>query len=161
MAEHPLENKDYLFLRVYSIDLQTAIQSLSALDRCVDPATRMCIIRDIIVTYWRPFAGNRESERKRTKHRLDEVLPNIIPDRHRKLHLELKRLREKLLAHSDLDAYDPKAVKWDVEGGAAFPMSFTAIYYEDLNARISEVRDLVECVEAAINDEIRSIHSTL
>lgn len=160
MRESSLDNVDYLFLRIYSMDLQTAMQSLAALDRCVDPAVRMCIIRDIIVIYCRPFAGNREAEAERSKHRLDQVLPRVIPERHAALHLELKRLRNKLFAHSDLDAYGPTAGMWDGKDGPAFPMSFTGLYHEDLNERLPEIRDLVQTVETAVNNEIRAVHST-
>lgn len=39
----------------------------------------MCILRDIIVTYGRPFAGNRESEKLRQKHRDEsgEIIADI------------------------------------------------------------------------------------
>lgn len=161
MHEHSLTDADYLFLRIYSIDLQTAIQALAALDRSEDPGIRMCITRDIIVTYCRPFAGNRGVAPERLRHRLDEVLPGVVPERHRALHLELKVMRNTLFAHSDLDAYQPRVAKREGKGGPEFPMSFKGLYYEDLNGRIPSLRDLVESVEIVVNNEIRKFNSTL
>jgi len=154
-----LQNEDYLFLRLYSIDFDTALGSLAALDRVTDGDVRVSMLRDIVVTYARPFSGNRG--RSIRSHRLSDLLPAVVPQKHEALHAKLIRFRDQLFAHTDLEAYNPNPTKWVQQGRATFPMTFWALDYDTLNGYAAELADLVKSVDSAVHDEISRIESTL
>lgn len=152
-----IEDEDYLFLRLYSMDLDMARHSLGVLDQVVAAEIRYCIHRDIVVTYARPFSGNKGTGKK--KHQLQMLMPGIIPEKHQSLHAKLMRFRNQLFAHTDIGAYKPKPMKWEVEDSTTFPMTFWGLDYNVLEEQLAEIRDLAEAVESAINAEIGRIES--
>jgi hypothetical protein len=159
MTEHSLETENYLFLRLYSIDLDTAMHSLDLIEQCSDPAIRVCLLRDLVVTYARPFSSNVGLTTR--GHRVDNVLAHVVPVQHSSLHERLMRYRNQLFAHTDLEAYGPKAAKWGQEDKSTFPMTFWALDYQELNSRLSEIRELVSSATSAVDAEIHRIHALL
>jgi hypothetical protein len=146
-------------LYLSSLDLDTALGSLAALSRVSDNDVRVSLLRDIVVTYARPFSGNRGPSNR--SHRLSDLLPAVVPKQNQALHAKLIRFRDQLFAHTDLEAYKPVPVKWEQHGQATFPMTFWALDYETLNGYVAELTELVESVESAVHDEITRIESTL
>jgi hypothetical protein len=54
--------EDYRFHRLYSIDVHTARQIWDLLAAQPDMAVRHALLRDLVVTYARPFSQNRLSD---------------------------------------------------------------------------------------------------
>jgi hypothetical protein len=154
-----LESEDYLFLRLYSIDLDTARHTLGLIEASSEQSAQFCLLRDLIVTYCRPFSGNRGKLKK--KHRLEALLPAVVPPEYDELHKTLTRYRDKLFAHTDMDAYAPRATKWAQEVGASFPMSFWGLDYTLLLARLPDIRALLSAVETAINTEVERLEASV
>jgi|GEM_PF-4098680 len=49
----------YYFYRLYSIDLDSTKYSLRVLKRYRRKDVRHCLLRDVVVSYVRPFSGNK------------------------------------------------------------------------------------------------------
>lgn len=148
--------ENYRFSRLYSIDLEMAKQSCDLLARQNDLELRYCILRDIVVTYSRPFSKNLG--RVYRKHALAE---DAVPAAMRGLHTELLKLRDQAFAHTDHDFRNPQIARFPREGGAGlYSMSFRNPSYEDLNTRLPEIRELVVAVEQCVNTRAREFELT-
>ena len=148
--------ENYRFLRLYSIDLEMAKQSCDLLARQSDLEVRYCILRDIVVTYSRPFSKN--IGRVFRRHALPE---RIVPAAMRALHAELVNLRHQAFAHTDHDFRNPQIARFPRKGGGgAYAMSFRNPAYEDLNRRVPEIRELVVSVEQGVNAKAREFELT-
>jgi hypothetical protein len=160
----PEEYEDYRFLRLYSIDLDTAAHTLRAMRELMpdEQSSRANgkflspMLRDVIVTYGRPFSGNTGG--KHGKHHLPAA---HVPKVQMPLHDRLLTLRNKQFAHSDLGAKNPRVARWGTGEKLWFPMSFTHEDYQGLMRQFPEIQALVEAVERSVNETLRSIESRL
>jgi hypothetical protein len=148
------DEERYYFYRLYSIDFDTTQHSLRVLRRYRRQDVRVCIWRDIVVSYARPFSGNR-GERTRN-HQLEK---KFVPAEFRALHEELLRLRCEQLAHTDRTYYNPKAVDWSRAGRKWFPMSFRGYDFSNLDAQVPSIERLVAAVERNLQLEIDAIEN--
>lgn len=64
---------------------------------------RSVLMRDMIVSYARPFSGNRAGHLR--KHKLQA---ERVPDEYKWLHEDLLQLRNELIAHTDLLRRNPR-----------------------------------------------------
>lgn len=148
--------ENYRFLRLYSIDLEMAKQSCDLLARQDALELRYCILRDLVVTYSRPFSKNRGQVFSR--HRLED---EVVPIAMQPLHAELLTLRDQAFAHTDHDFRSPQIARWPrSSGGATYAMSFRNPVYDKLNMRLQEIRDLVVAVEQRVNAMARDFELT-
>ena len=150
MNENQLEH--YYFYRLYSIDLDSVKNCLKILKRYSRKDVRYSLIRDIVVSYARPFSGNQG--KLLSKHRLPKKL---VPKQYRQLHKELIDARNELFAHTDYKYRRPKVANWSTESHRWFPMSFRGNDYSKLDSRISEIESLVRSVEESLQSEIIEI----
>jgi hypothetical protein len=133
-----------------------AKQSCDLMARQTDLELRYCILRDIVVTYSRPFSKN--FGRVFRKHALPE---DIVPAAMRQLHGELINLRDQVFAHTDHGFRNPQIARFPRKsGGGDYPMSFRNPAYEDLNTRLPEIRELVVSVEEGVNTKTREFELT-
>ena len=139
--------EQYEFHRLYSIDLHEAYLTLSLLSRYRRADIRYVIIRDAVISYTRPFSGNRGNAFP------SHVLSTSVVHRAmRPLHKELMHLRNRSFAHSDREIRNPKVARWPTKsGGGLYPMSFTPQPMQDLDRKWREIRALVESVQEGIN----------
>ena len=97
----------YKFYRLCDIDFDTASHALRLLARYKRLNIRFLIIRDAIISYARPFSGNKGLSGS------SMILPvKFVPKHFNDLHVELMNLRNRAIAHTDLDFIDPKVVNW-------------------------------------------------
>lgn len=148
----PETDEHYRFLRLYSIDLDTAKHSCNLIKTQDSLDVRFPLLRDLVVTYSRPFSSNRGSVSR--THKLDVA---VIPAEMRPLHDELLSLRDQAFAHTDREFHGPEIGRYPKSEGAAYFMSFRRPAYEGLNARLDEILGLVVSVEASVNEEIRQM----
>lgn len=144
------------FLHLCSIDLDVARHALRMLDRYTRKDVRYSILRDVVVTYARPFSDNKG--KRITSHRLPE---KIVPEKLRPLHSELISYRNQLFAHTDLNYYEPK-----------FPVRSTSEVFGDvmishrfdcsqLDGRVEEIQMLLGQVEQSIWEKVEIIKRRL
>lgn len=113
------------------------------LDRYDEPALRVCILRDAIVTYAKPFSANRGQ-----LYRMHRLTEDFVADAQRPLHRELIILRDQSFAHTDHDFRDPSVSRWHGNDGTpVYLLRFRVVQWLDLNRRSSEIRALVSAVE--------------
>ena len=143
----------YGFLRLYSIDLEMARQSCDLLETIRELQARQPILRDAVISYCRPFSGNRAKDGS-THH----LSLRFVPTELRGLHEELFDLRMQAFAHTDVEFRNPQIARWPrTAGGANYLVGFRNPSYDDLLRRIPEIRDLVCQVENSINTKVRKL----
>ena len=148
------DDEQYYFYRLYSIDFDTTRHALRVLKRYRRQDVRVCILRDTVVSYARPFSGNRVE-----KTRNHQLRRKFVPAEFRALHEELLRLRCEQLAHTDRTYYKPKVANWSKPGRKWFPMSFRGYDYSKLDSQVPNIERLVAAVERNLQSEIAAIES--
>lgn len=148
--------ENYRFLRLYSIDLEMARQACDLLARQNSTELQYSVLRDLVVTYARPFSKNRG--RVFRGHRLQA---HVVPKALQSLHAELLALRNQAFAHTDHDFRNPRIARWPrTAGGATYSMSFRNPAYDKLVTRVHEIRDLILLVESKVNAMVRDFERT-
>lgn len=150
------EDIEYRFLRLYSIDLQIARQTLALLRRYRRIDVRYALLRDAVVAYARPFSGNRDPSGK--SHRLPRQL---VPKAHRPLHDDLLNLRNQLFAHTDFAARRPTVMRWRTDKGFRYPLGFANPPYEEWLRRAQSIILLVQAVESSLGAKINQFQGRL
>ena len=145
---------NYRFLRLYSIDFDMARAALRLLSEEPSQAVQFALFRDFVVTYARPFSGNRGPSGSN-----DSLSPKHVPVAFREVHQALMDLRDRLFAHTDFEARDPMVAKFETPGGAHFPMSFSNPDSRGWLTRLSELGELVEGVDGSLSALIRRIET--
>src|SRR5690348_8308954 len=124
--------EEYGFHRLYSIDFEMAKQACDLLSKQTSDELRYTILRDVVVSYSRPFSGNRGKLVR--KHRLSDA---TVPNGMSALHAELIALRDQAFAHTDHEFIKPQHARWPrADGSAQYPMSFRVPPYQSMVARI-------------------------
>ena len=150
------EEEQYHFYRLYSIDFDTANHILRVLKRYRRKDVRYCILRDLIVTYCRPFSGS-----KGEKIATHTLTTKVVPKKLRPLHNELLDMRNRLFAHTDYTYRQPKAINWSTDTHKWFPMQFRGFDYNKLDTRVSEISELVQAVERNLQSRIDKIEDNI
>lgn len=136
-------------LKVYAADLALARRSGELAAGEEDPDVQAALLRDMVVSYGRPFSGNHVA-----RGGLKRIPTTWIPESMAALHAELIQLRDRAFAHSDMDFRKPT-----VTGFVYSPGSFELrLELSDpdlvaLRGRWAEVRSLIDAVEARIGSE--------
>jgi len=145
------EFESYCFLRLYSIDFNTAAHAIVTLKRYRKADVQVALLRDIAVTYARPFSFNRGNEH--AKHQLSlEHVPRAARDLHRRL-LEL---RNSQFAHTDLKFLNPKVARFGTREKPWYPMSFKSVDYLGLLRQLPAIKALIQAIEESVNAEVRT-----
>ena len=142
------EFENFIFLKLYSSDLNTAKHDIQVLEQHKENKVRFPILMNAIVCYARPFSSNRGKVGK-------NALPNeYVPKELKETHDLLLKLRNQQFAHTDLEYnyggiadFSTPAQKW-------FPMSLRRPPMYELDAKIGEIKTLFAEVEKRINEEI-------
>jgi hypothetical protein len=142
--------EEYGFHRLYSLDFEMARQACELLSGQTSDELRFTILRDVIVSYSRPFSGNRGKLVRH--HRLPD---DMVPQGMAALHAELIALRDQAFAHTDHEFIKPQHARWPrADGSAQYPMSFRVPPYQTMVARIDEIRALTVAMEELVNATI-------
>lgn len=144
-------DEQYLFLRLYAIDLNTALGTIKVLRRYEANEVKYPLLRDITVTYARPFSMNKGD--KITKHVLSAK--KYVPKNMKSLHEELLSVRMQQFAHTDLNYYGPTLAKFTGKPRSTFPMALRGHDYAKLLRTLPEIEKLIKAVEYNIHAELR------
>lgn len=150
-----VNGEQYKFYRLYDIEFENAIRSLKILKRYKRLDIRYVLLRDISISYTKPFSGNKGF--KMSDHQLKTK--GFVPSCFLSLHKELVDLRNKIFAHADLTYRNPKVVNWSSGDRKLFPMSFKGYDYSGLNNRTSDLFTLISTVRDNFRKEIRRIEN--
>jgi hypothetical protein len=134
---------------MYAEDFVHAIASLLHAKNQPDGWLRDCLFRDMIISYARPFSGNRAPGIK--NHRLKD---GRVPVPHRTLHRELISLRNQLIAHTDLPRRNPRVKSpW----GSVKHVSYDGPKYEDLYSRLGSIEALFTEMREGLDTDLRRL----
>jgi hypothetical protein len=139
----------YKFLRLYDMDFECVLQTIKILKRYRKKDVRYALLRDIVVTYCRPF-----TESKGFKIGKDFCGVKFEDKNMKQLHKELLSLRKEIFAHTDLKYKNPKVVNWSTESYKWFPMSFKGFDYDAVDNKLPEIIRLVNYVRKQNQDNI-------
>lgn len=137
-----------MFLRLCEKDLLLAMSSIRMIRRYQKMDVKFALIRDAIISYARPFSANRGRIIK--KHELDG---SFVPSNYKSLHDELIHFRDQVFAHTDIDAYDPKLVRWPAKAGYIYPMGFKGLSVEPFIDKLKNISILIRDVHHTIEAE--------
>lgn len=149
------QEEQYYFYRLYSIDFDTTLHTLRLLKRYRRQDVRYCILRDVVVSYARPFSGNRGDH-----SHSQQLTKKVVPVQFHALHAELLRLRCQQFAHTDKTYYKPMAANWSKPGRKWFPMSFRGYDYSVLDAQVRKIQQMVVAVERNLRERVREIEDS-
>ncbi len=145
--EHQVEK--YAFLRLYDQDFEMALHTIKVLKRYRKSDVRFPLLRDIVVSYCRPFTESRGIGIKK------DFLDNRFPDEEmEELHEELLKLRKQLFAHTDLSYKQPKISNWSTEQKKWFPVSFKGFDYQALDSKLPKIQRLIQCTQSNLREKI-------
>jgi hypothetical protein len=152
----PEKFEAYKFLRLCSIDLDTVGQTLRLLRRYKKQDVRIALVREVAVSYGRPFTKNHGDLVK--NHKLSR---KYVPFWAKALHDELLRLRNQQFAHTDIKFYEPKVAHFTLTGRPWFPMSFKGYDYPALLAQLPQIQQLVNEVDQNLCEELERLQRRL
>lgn len=141
----------YKFLRLYDMDFEMALHTIKILKRYKKKDVRYPLLRDVIVTYSRPFTESRGFNITKDFFGV-KFKPSEIEMK--RLHDELKVLRNELFAHTDLTHRNPKVVNWSTATYKWFPMSFKGFDYEVLERQLTNIKKLIEHAQLQLRHQI-------
>ena len=144
------ELEKYKFLRLYDMDFEMALQTISMLKRYKKFDVRFALLRDIVVTYARPFTVSKGFEINNHIYGI-----KFESNEMKSLHNELLTLRNQLFAHTDLSYKNPKVGKWTLEHHIVYPMSFKSLDYNGLNTKINNIKELIEYVRNQLKHKLK------
>lgn len=146
------EMKRYGYHRLWDMDLDSAAHVLKLLKQTDVDAYRYPLLRDLVVTYCRPFVQTRKAP---------SLPENVAPKQYRDLHRQLLLLRNKQFAHSDHDLHMLKFGWLNLRGGARLAMTFKTTDQLGVLARLDDVEALILAVQADLKERTRNIQYRL
>lgn len=132
------------------MDFEVALQTIKVMKRYDRKNVRYPLLRDLIVTYCRPFTESRGINIKK-----DFVSIKFNSKKMEELHKELLSLRKVLFAHTDLEYKNPTVVNWSTDIKKWFPMAFKGFDYEALEKQLSGIKSLIEYSQSQLEEQIR------
>ena len=118
----------YAFMRLADSDFDSARRSIKSLSRVRHPDTVSAIIRDSLISYARPFTGNRGIIKKKNLRLLESLVPEKMLEAHKKI----MDVRNQIVAHTDVSYRKPMVGKIKGKSSKLYPISYKGFYYEDL-----------------------------
>ena len=106
LEQLPHPDLEYRRLRLFSIDMDGVRHGLRLLRRYRRNDVRFALLRDVVITYSRPFVATKSPRGGKFTFSL-----RYVPRGHRSMHLELVRVRNTLFAHSDLQTHQPQLLE--------------------------------------------------
>ena len=152
-----LKLEKYAFLRLYEHDLEMALQTLKVFRRCRNQEVKCALLRDITVTYCRPFSESKGNNFKKHHFNLNKFESETMKN----LHEKIIGLRNSLFAHTDLHFKNPKIANWSTDEKKWFPMSFTGFDYTQLEDKISEIELLIKYSRQQLLIKMKKLEDTL
>lgn len=118
--------EQYVFHYLTLIDMGRVLSSLELLQSETNKSLQEALFRDAVVCYAKAFSGNRNLAGKRVLRMDESFVPSELVCAHR----EVLNLRDKIVAHVDLDNQAPLVDVFEINGEKK--VTFTVKGYERL-----------------------------
>ncbi len=141
----------YAFMRLADSDLDSALRSIKSLRRVKHPDSVSAIVRDSLVSYARPFTGNRGVVKKRNLR----LIESLVPDELKTSHEKVMNIRDQIVAHTDVSYRKPIVGEFKGKSSKLYPISYKAFYYEDILKLPKILEPLIMMVGKNLWDEIQ------
>ncbi len=146
----------YKFYRLCDIDFQTTLHTLKVLKEIKRLEVRYPLLRDITITYARPFSINKGVVI--SNHKLKGK--DFVPPKFMNLHNYLIDARNQSFAHTDIPLKNPKVANWSSPENKCFPMSFKGCGLEELDKKADDLPVLVADIRTKLQQNIVLIENT-
>ena len=156
MVKPEYKIEKYAFLRLYEHDFEMALHTIKLLRRCRNKEVRYSLLRDIVVTYCRPFTESRGKDIKKDFLGFKKYESENM----KALHARLMHLRGSLFAHTDLTFKNPQIANWSEGDRKWFPMAFTFFDYEKLDGELPEIENLIKFTNKALIAQLREFEKS-
>ena len=147
----------YAFLRLYAHDLESALQTAKIISRYKKMDVRSALLRDIVVTYCRPFTESRGEGIIKDFFSIKKFESEDM----KLLHNELIKLRSSLFAHTDFNFKKPQIANWSDGDKKWFPMAVKHYDYSKLNDQLISIVQLIKYVKLKLVLEIDQYEKNL
>lgn len=142
--------ESYIFRHLALIDMERVLRSLEYLDDLEDEYLKEVLFRDAVLSYVKPFSGNRGVYTKKWLKITDE---EYVPEELKSVHNDLVNIRNELFAHIDMKRQMPHLDINEIDGEKH--LSFTVTGYEKVYADylIEPLRQLAKIVRSCLMKE--------
>jgi hypothetical protein len=154
--ELPRPDLEYRRLRLFSIDMDGVRHGLRLLRRYRRDDIRFVLIRDVVITYARPFVGSKSPNGGKYF-----LATRFVPPAYQRLHDKLLDVRNTLFAHTDLTTHRPQLLRSVGAPRRVLGMSFTNADYHGFLRQVDDIGKLADGVDTTLNAELRRLELIL
>lgn len=140
------EQEQYVFRHLSLIDMERAQKSIEIMGASDDEYIKEALFRDAVVSYVKPFSGNRGEHIKKGL----KLKKQIIPKNMKNTHKEIENIRNQLFAHNDLEQQD---IKFGL--GSSFSVKgYERVFFSHL---AEPLKDLAAAVHSNLLNEMTEL----
>jgi hypothetical protein len=140
----------YVFLKACENDFRVSLKSFYFVDKQEFGFHQLVYLRDAVISYGRPFSGNRGVHKKVLRLEGD-----LIPVEFREIHLYAISLRDTLFAHSDIQARKPELLVLGHEENEVLVNENERIYLTDVKSKLANFPRLLEEARKSIESRLK------
>ena len=134
----------YVLYRLAMVDMERVQRCIGLAESSSDNFIAESLIRDAVVSYIRPFSGNKGVFQKKGLN-----LPlSSVPSQLRQEHAMVENCRNNLVAHMDLTVQNVKLERYEINGEKHFPFTVTGYERLHLSGLVEPLRKLAPVVNS-------------
>jgi hypothetical protein len=149
--------EQYCFYMLAETDMNQAPNSLKIIRRYKKKDVINALIRDVVVTYSRPFSNCKGIHI--ATHRLDK--DKFVPQNLHALHEKITKYRHQIFAHTDLTARKPTLARFPIGSCYRPAMSFKGYSPRDFENDLPRIEEIIHKVQENISRKMRAIWKKL
>jgi hypothetical protein len=149
--------EQYNFYMLADTDMNQALNTLKLIRRYKKKDVINALIRDVVVTYSRPFTYCKGNYK--TKYMLDK--DEFVPKKFHALHEKIIRYRHQVFAHTDLTLRKPRLGRLQFGSGNRYAMSCKIISPRDFENYLPKIGETIHQVKENIFTKLRDIEKEL
>ncbi len=139
------EEEYYVFLKSCENDFRVALKSFTFIEDQEFSYHQLVYLRDAVVSYGRPFSGNKGIHTNR--HRLED---DIVPKAYMELHSVIMNYRNTLFAHSDIKERNPSFMKLGHSEDETFVIDSEPLYLSTVKEELVDMAELIKEIQKTL-----------
>lgn len=152
-----VEEEWFVFLKFAQTNLGLSLRSLNHARAKYPPFVQYSLLRDAVLSYSRSFRrANAKFHPQGIK--LDR---SFVSSEHIEFHTKILNYRDKVFAHTDLDALAPQLIRITAESSTSFVYRFSPFDREPLHFQITGFEHLINSVSSRIERELAAAEAAL